>query len=210
MIGKLQEKTRPTTEPSQDDDLIRVTIDDDIILQTDDAGESVVRLSVKIGDKEILAKFPNYGDYTAFTKKVVSILSKMSDIAPNLEIPDLTKQVQGKDDFRVWSAIMQAVVRPTSIRDTIEHTFFKYLQPTVNGKKISKRWARKNISVDAIFKFFTAILLVDRFIKKNAQLILNQIVQAEISPQSLPQSEKNMGGTPTNSTKNPSSKYASF
>jgi len=168
---------------NQNDDkrIVQINLDDAIILATDKDGNELLRLEIKVDDVLIHVRFPAYGKWDLFIKSVGELFAHMANYAENVEIPDdIFTILNEKQQFLVWTQIMQVALQPKRLSPMIESIFFDYLRPTVDGKPLLKEWARDNIGVDAIFRMFVAILCVDQWLKKNGRFILTAIFQ--ISP----------------------------
>lgn len=204
---------RPAPEErSVDVDFNRaVVIGDDVVLASykDSKGNLVeaLRLNVDLPEGKILRfRWPTYGDWDSYCQDVGRLFLVLAATAENLRVGGLLDL--DEESFGFWSLGAAAAIRSKKIKSLIEHVFFRYFRPEVTGVRrlFTKRWCRRNLGVDVVFKMFVSILLVEDWVKKNAQLILRAVFPAATEPRSYPISTKRQDTPQPKSEASPRSK----
>lgn len=193
--------------------IIKVDLDEQVILATDESGEELLRLAVECGDKLITFRFPAYGVWDLYCKRIQELFIRLSSFGSELEmnLPENMQDIlKTGENPSAWAIQMAIALRPKFVGKLVEHIFFRFLRPAIDGKPITKEWARENLGIDQLIRMFAAILFVDHWVKKNTHYLLETMFQAYQAPGSSPILPKNLGGNLLEFKKPVFSKFVSF
>jgi len=172
------------------------TLDDDIILATNEDGEELLRFEVNWSGQPIRVRYPRHGVWDSYCKDIALLLRKMSSAADDVNLPDLYKdvghieeiehgrQLISKKRWQDWALLQAAVINQKAIAKDVERIFFEYLRPEIEGKtdEQSAIILRETAPLDALVRMFCALLVPDQMLKKNTKFLVSQIFPTWINP----------------------------
>ncbi len=152
--------------------IVRLNLSDQVILDTDESGNELLRLCVRFGDTDVLVRIPAYGQFERYSIKCAELFQIMSLGADNLQLPEDMKELAESDNFQQWALLSSIALRAKVIRDLVEDIFFRYLRVEITGKDFSPEIEIKLI---ALLEYRKKIIFQNRiakliFWKKNIEV----------------------------------------
>ena len=145
---------------------IKVVLDDAIIKALDEEGEERLRLAITVAGKQVLCRFPTYGDWDFFIEDLSKLMILISRTGGDIEIHS---DIVSEEYFEKWAYILSQVLLFKECKELIEKIFFTYLRPEVEGlEEDIKEWMRSNVEAHFLFYMFTTIMQVEYWFKKKA------------------------------------------
>lgn len=201
--------------PETDERIVKINLDDSVILDSDSSGDDLLRFGFEIEGKLVKIRMPAYGKWDRYYQAVANLYSELSKINGNLERPEsFINTLKGQDEYRNWFDTMAFLLRVPKIVHKVENIFFRYLRPHIDGviriKYAQKKWLRNNLQMDHLVKIFALCLSPDDLIKKNTIAGLQRIYRVSPKLVSSQESPKNGDLILPKPKINQSSSYVSF
>jgi hypothetical protein len=172
----------------KDNRYIKIKLDDSIINALDEDGRERLKLSVKVGGKDVLMQFPSYGDWDFYVQDLGRLMIILSQTVGDIE---LNANLVPEEHFRDWSYIVGEALKYKQCRELIEKIFLQYLKPIVEDEEDSEKYLRKYMSIMHLYYIFQAIINIEDWIKKKASEIIKETFQVQTGSSLTPISQKN-------------------
>lgn len=176
-------------DTEQDNRFIKITLNDAIIKATDKEGEERLRLAVKVDGKEVLARFPTYGNWDFYVQDLAKLMVLLSQTAQDIEIDP--EEVPEKY-YPQWAYVMSHILRFKECRELIDRIFFDYLRPTVEGVEDVRAWCNEHMDASHLFYMFVSIMYIESWFKKKSLAVLEATFPSLIRPSLKDTSQKSM------------------
>jgi hypothetical protein len=127
--------------------IVQLSLADAVVADADKHGERL-RFGLPVDDKLVLVRFPVYAKWDRYVSDMNDLMLGIGFVAGNIELdPD----AYSISEFQNWCEIMGLTLRSKRVQQKVEHIFYDYLRPIVQGLKIPPapkrgawRWKRKD------------------------------------------------------------------
>jgi hypothetical protein len=177
-------KLRPKPDPA-DARLVRISLDDDVVLATDLNGVELLEMSIRVMDRKtreyhwMELQYPLERDYDQFRTELAEVLLLMGQ-RENFYVPDDIKEFTEENAYKIWANVTSQLFFFSPARNKMIDLCFRYLNPWVDGigdiEKVDL-WLRGNLCVNAAQRMLTVALCINDVVKKNASWITDRISQ---------------------------------
>lgn len=137
----------------EENQVINITLADNIILESDPAGNELLRLGIKAQDKEtredvtVIIAFPAYGKYDSFVAKTAELLGILALGIDNLMLPNNIEELQSDytntEEYKRYAYLMSIALKPKQVRERVENLFFNYLFDYIEGINLEEKVTQK-------------------------------------------------------------------
>jgi hypothetical protein len=175
--------------------IVQISLDDDVIMATDEDGTDLLWLAITIKDRKtrmphrMYLQFPLDNEYEEFRNAMFEVFCDIAAVMPNIEFPNSIDELTQEGVYKMWAKVTSHVFVMTKPRTKMIDLVFRYMHPYVEeigDFDKSMLWLRGNMCIRTAMKMCTAALVPDEWIKKNGTWGLQRIFQLAIPSQSGP------------------------
>jgi len=169
------------------DTIIKISLDDDVILSIDEQGNELLKFQMKIGEKEFIIKPPCYREHLSLLREHALLVQQFARFDPNMLY--LTYEIVS-DETKLfeWADTYSKIFQNRKLINRIEKLLFRFFDMPFNQK-----YFRKNATLFDIQKIFAFMCSLDELVKKNAKYFIEKAYGIQqTKPQSSNSSTKNL------------------